>query len=197
MSAEAFVQALHHSQATGTTKVVMLAIANFASEAGAWCAIATLAKIANVSDDNTRKAVRKLEELGEIETERNGGYQLNKPKHTRTNRYEITIQCPEWCDRSMNHRDTRTHKSGPPKSTDPRNRRTDDSAAPRRRFERPLKKRASSYHSRIPFVVFERRRRRAFVICAPRLPPDRCEHSACSGPTFVMSGMPLSSALTR
>lgn len=130
MSAEAFVQALHHSQATGTIKVIMLAIANYAGEQGAWCSVSTLAKIANVTPDNARKALRKLEELGEITTDTNGGYQMNKPKHTRTNRYEIELACPEWCDRSMQHRDTRGHNSGPSETTDPRKRRTLGNDAP-------------------------------------------------------------------
>lgn len=132
MSNEAQAVALHHSQATGTDKVVMIAIANYAGEDGAWCSIPTLAKIANVTEESARRAVRRLEQLGEIDTERNGGYgqQLKKPKHTRTNLYTITLVCPEWCDRSMQHRDTREFSSGPSSTSAPRQRRADASVTP-------------------------------------------------------------------
>lgn len=132
MSNEAQAVALHHSQASGTDKVIMIAIANYAGEDGAWCSIPTLAKIANVTEESARRAVRRLEALGEIETEVNGGYgkQLKKPKHTRTNRYEVTLRCPEWCDHSMQHRDTREFNSGPSSTSAPRQRRPDADATP-------------------------------------------------------------------
>lgn len=122
--------ALNHSAATGTAKVVLLGIASHEGELGAFPAVERLARYANVAPDNARKAIRKLEELGELETIRNGGLQLGKPEHTRTNMYRVTITCPEWCDRSSQHRDTRQAKSGPSGSSAPRNRRTDASDAP-------------------------------------------------------------------
>lgn len=122
--------ALNHSAATGTAKIVLLGIASHEGELGAFPAVERLARYANVTPDNARKAIRKLEELGELETIRNGGLQLGKPEHTRTNMYRVTITCPDWCDRSSQHRDTRQAKSGPSQSSAPRNRRTDASDAP-------------------------------------------------------------------
>lgn len=95
---------LHHSQATGTAKVILLGIANHDGDGGAWPTIETLTKYANVSDRSVQNALRQLEESGEVITHRNGGGTVDWQGNLRPNRYQITVQCPEGCDRSTNHR---------------------------------------------------------------------------------------------
>ena len=101
MSIEAMSLVLHHSKASGSAKIILLGIANHQGDAGAWPAVATLAKYANIHPDNVTKHLTKLVEMGEVEREIMGGAKTQKGA---TNRYQVTITCPENCDRSMNHK---------------------------------------------------------------------------------------------
>jgi hypothetical protein len=107
MSAEALAIVLHHSKAVGTPKVVLIGIANHDGDGGAWPAISTLGKYANVDERNVRRAIDKLVMLREIRViER----KIERPGRSATNAsnlYEIRLQCPAWCDRSRHHKDTR------------------------------------------------------------------------------------------
>jgi hypothetical protein len=107
MSAEALAIVLHHSKSVGTPKVVLIGIANHDGDGGAWPAISTLAKYANVDERNVRKAIDKLVMLREVRViER----KIERPGRNPTNAsnlYEIRLQCPAWCDRSRHHKDTR------------------------------------------------------------------------------------------
>ena len=94
---------LHHSRASGTAKVVLLGIANHDGDGGAWPAIGTLMKYANVTRGNVQKAIARLEELGEIRRHRQDGGTASMLDHLRPNRYEITLRCPPGCDRSNRH----------------------------------------------------------------------------------------------
>lgn len=94
-----------HSQATGSALLALLAIADHDGDGGAWPSMDTIAHRARVSREAARKLVRRLEDLGEIETETNGGGGLRTAAHMRTNRYEITLECPPNCDRSFRHRE--------------------------------------------------------------------------------------------
>jgi hypothetical protein len=60
---------LDHSDATLGARLVLLAIANHANNAGenSWQSVETLAKASRLSERQTRYALRKLEEIGEIE----------------------------------------------------------------------------------------------------------------------------------
>ena len=93
---------LHHSAAKGTAKVIMLGIANHDGDGGAYPAVSTLAKYANVSDRSVQETLNALVEMGEITIVRNGGGQRD-PRY-RTNRYEVLVQCPDDCDKTKNHR---------------------------------------------------------------------------------------------
>ena len=84
--------------------MVLMGIANHCGDGGAWPALSTLAKYAGITRDNARKAVRKLEELGEIRVDLNGGGDLTAAFYERPNRYYFLLTCPNTCDRSTNHR---------------------------------------------------------------------------------------------
>lgn len=107
MSVEAMAMVLHHSRAKGTAKLVLLGIANHQGDGGAWPAVGTLARYANVTERNVQKALQQLVNLGELLVELQAGGDRDKPDHERPNRYDVTVTCPSWCDRSTNHRDKR------------------------------------------------------------------------------------------
>jgi hypothetical protein len=102
MSIEAMSLVLHHSKAQGAAKLVLLGIANHHSEeAGAWPSIATLSKYASVSERRVQQIVRELEQTGELVTMLQRGGQFGQYK---TNRYFVSVSCPENCDRTSAHR---------------------------------------------------------------------------------------------
>lgn len=104
MSVEAMATVLHHSQASGTAKVVLIGIANHAGDGGAWPSIASLAKYARVDERTVQRAIRKLEELGEIRVHAQSGGTRSTQDRYRPNRYDVLVACPPDCDRSMAHR---------------------------------------------------------------------------------------------
>ena len=96
--------ALHHSQAKGATKLVLLGIANHDGDGGSWPSISTLARYANVDERTAQRAIGKLQALGEIHRDIQGGGTWSTPSHRRPNRYVFTLDCPASCDRSSRHR---------------------------------------------------------------------------------------------
>lgn len=104
MSIEAMAIALHHSRAAGTTKLVLVGVANHDGDGGAWPALPTLAKYSGRSVRQTQSCLRELEELGEIVTHYQAGGTPDTPEHERPNLYEFTLECPASCDRSKHHR---------------------------------------------------------------------------------------------
>lgn len=107
MSAETLAIVLNHSKAKGTAKLVLIGIANHDGDGGAWPSIATLARYANVDERNVRKAIAMLQSLGELKRFERGGGTAATPEHLRPNLFHVTLDCPPWCDRSRQHRDTR------------------------------------------------------------------------------------------
>lgn len=105
MSVESLAIALHHSRAQGTARLVLLGIANHDGDNGAWPSLATLAKYAGgVSERTVRRALRDLEDLGEIRTDHNaGGVAATRPD-LRPNLYHVLLRCPADCDRTSAHR---------------------------------------------------------------------------------------------
>lgn len=104
MSIEALSVVLHHSKAKHSAKLVLVGIANHYhpdDDRGAWPSQDTLARYANITDRGVRKCIEQLVELGELRVETHGGPSKGSYK---PNRYWITLECPEDCDRSMNHR---------------------------------------------------------------------------------------------
>ena len=105
MSNEAMAIALHHSRSSGTTKLVLLGIANHDGDGGAWPSLATLATYAgSVSERTVSRAIGELVELGEVSVERNAGGLRNCRDDRRPNLYHFLLSCPPDCDGSKNHR---------------------------------------------------------------------------------------------
>ena len=103
MSIEALTVVLNHSQAKGAVKLILIGIANHINpdNDGAWPSQAKLASYANCSERYVHDAVDELVALGELRVgvhagKGNGG--------NKSNRYWLTISCPENCDGSTNHR---------------------------------------------------------------------------------------------
>jgi len=86
---------LHHSTTSGSTKLVLIGIANHDGDGGAWCSTTTLARYANIERRQVKKILRELEELGELVT---------VPRTGLTNLYTVNVQCPDLCDRTFQHR---------------------------------------------------------------------------------------------
>lgn len=107
MSVEALAVVLHHSRATGTDKLVLLGVANHAGDGGAWPAVSTLARYANVTERNVQKALRRLVELGELRVHLQDGGRHNTPSYERPNRYDVLVSCPSTCDGTTQHRERR------------------------------------------------------------------------------------------
>ncbi len=102
MSFEAIAAVLHHSEASVGAKLVLTIVANFDRDEGAWCSQNTIAKMANISVRQVRRYLKELEDLGELQTWVHDGYSSGGIRPT--NRYYITLDCPENCDRSFNHK---------------------------------------------------------------------------------------------
>lgn len=105
MSVESMAIALHHSQAKGVARLVLLGIANHDGDGGAWPSVATLARYAGGADARSvQRALSKLEQLGEIKRVIGGGGSNTTPDHMRPSLYHFRLTCPANCDRSSSHR---------------------------------------------------------------------------------------------
>jgi hypothetical protein len=112
VSVEALAVVLHHSKAKGTHKLVLLGIANHAGDGGAWPTIETLAHYANVEPRSVQKALQRLVSMGEVRIHRQAGGTYDMDDYRRPNRFDVLVECPPSCDRSMQHRDDRRRKRG-------------------------------------------------------------------------------------
>lgn len=110
MSVEALAAVLHHSRSKGTAKLVLLGIANHDGDGGAWPTVATLAKYAGCNERNVQKAIQQLVGRGELRVHAQAGGTPDLPDHRRPNRYSVLVACPPWCDRTTQHRDTRSRQ---------------------------------------------------------------------------------------
>jgi hypothetical protein len=93
----------YHSASEGSARLVLLAIADHDGEGGAWPSVATLARMAGVSESTVVRARRALVALGELEVHEQQGGTMKTADHLRPNRYEINLACPDWCDGSARH----------------------------------------------------------------------------------------------
>lgn len=107
MSIESMAIALNHSRASGTAKVVILGIANHNGDGGAWPAVSTLARYANVDKRSVQRSLDQLERLGEIRRVWQQGGDHATADHRRPNLYKFLLTCPVDCDRSSQHRTSR------------------------------------------------------------------------------------------
>lgn len=94
MSVEAITVVLNHSKAKGSQKLVLLGIANHHSDEGAWPAVATLARYANLTERRVQQMIRELAAMGELQIDEQGG---GGNRRYKTNRYWILATCPENC----------------------------------------------------------------------------------------------------
>lgn len=86
---------LYHAKVGGSAKLILLGIANHEGDGGAYPAVDTLARYANIDRRQTQRILRSLEDKGLlVSTMRFGSSTL----------YRVAVQCPENCDRSTNHR---------------------------------------------------------------------------------------------
>lgn len=96
MSISALTLALYHSQATYSNRLVLIAIANFEGEHGAYPSVDTIGRLAgNLNRRTVQRAIDALVEIGELTEIRRDGI---------TNLYKITIACPGDCDGTSYHR---------------------------------------------------------------------------------------------
>ena len=100
MSIEAMSLVLHHSQATGAAKIILLGIANHQGDSGAWPSVSTLSRYAGVTERRAQQLLRGLEESGELILKPQGG----GSGQYKTNLYWVNVSCPETCDGSAMHR---------------------------------------------------------------------------------------------
>jgi hypothetical protein len=108
MASGSTAQVFYHSRAIGTERNVLLVIADHDGHGGAWPSIREISRMCGgVDERRIRRIIRKLEEAGELAVHRSAGGFPNTPDWRRPNWYEITIKCPQWCDRSARHRDLR------------------------------------------------------------------------------------------
>lgn len=104
--------ALHHSRAKGTTKLILVGIANHDGDGGAMPSMRTLAKYGGCDIRTARKHVARLEGFGEIRRDVQGATLPYLDDDEQPNRYDFLLVCPAHCDRSAQHRDTRRNGTG-------------------------------------------------------------------------------------
>jgi hypothetical protein len=95
---------LHHSKASGTAKLVLVGVANHEGDGGAWPAVATLMRYANIDRRNVQRALTKLVDLGELQVLRQKGGNDLTHSAFRPNLYRVNVQCPVTCDRTSQHK---------------------------------------------------------------------------------------------
>jgi len=105
VSIESIALALHHSRSKGTAKLVLIGIANHDGDGGAWPSVATLSKYGACDARQVQRAIKQLEELGEVRRHVGAGGNERTRKDRRPNRYDILIRCPASCDGSKEHRE--------------------------------------------------------------------------------------------
>lgn len=104
MSVEKIASVLHHADVKESKKLLLIGIANHEGDGGAWPAIETLARYANIHPRNVKKQLEELEELGLVEI-------VNRPG--KTSFYYTRVECPDDCDRSSNHKTTERASATP------------------------------------------------------------------------------------
>lgn len=108
MSVEAMSAVFNHSAATGTTKVVLLGIANHEGDGGSWPSIERLMRYAQADRRTVQRSIEKLIEMGELRRLVQQGGTHKTPNGTRTNLYRVLVVCPSNCDRTSAHNELST-----------------------------------------------------------------------------------------
>jgi len=100
MSHGAHSVVFHHSKATGNDLLVLVALANYISDDGAWPKIETIAKYARTSTRQVHRSLNNLRELGEVSWVTGGGQGQGV---YRPNLYRLLLSCPDDCLGDWNH----------------------------------------------------------------------------------------------
>jgi hypothetical protein len=100
MSFGASAVAWHHSKATGTDLLVLMAIANYISDDGAWPKVETIAQDARTSVRQAHRSINSLKALGEIDWVQKAGKGRGVYK---SNLYVFLLKCPPECQGDWNH----------------------------------------------------------------------------------------------
>ena len=91
MSVEVISAVLHNSKAKGTTKLVLIGIANHEGDGGSWPSIETLCKYANCGRTQVKKSIKELKDMGELEVlVQQGGNQYTRDDK-RPNLYRVLV----------------------------------------------------------------------------------------------------------
>ena len=101
MSYPAVAAALNHSQASTSARLVLVTIAYFESDTGAWPSQETLSRMTGLSLRSVKRAIKELSELHEIDVIADAGDTWGARK---TNRYFVIIECPEGCRGDLSHK---------------------------------------------------------------------------------------------
>lgn len=105
MSIEAISAVLNHSQAQGTARAVLTAVAWHIGEypeEGCFPSQKRLAELSGCSKRQVQRAIEKLVELNELQVASHDGSGYRPDRIT--NRYWLTVECPELCDSTLMHR---------------------------------------------------------------------------------------------
>lgn len=105
MSIQAISAVLHHSQSSGSARAVLTAIAWHIGEhpeEGCYPSQKRLAELSGCSKRQVQRALEKLHDLNEIiiASHDGDGYRPDRI----TNRYWLTVDCPENCDSTTAHK---------------------------------------------------------------------------------------------
>lgn len=100
----------HHSEAKGIDLLVLMAIANYISDSGAFPKVETLAKDARTSSRQVHRSLKTLKELGEIDWVQKAGKGSGVYK---SNLYFIKLTCPADCSGDWNHTPVKSVTSRP------------------------------------------------------------------------------------
>jgi len=105
MSIEAISAVLNHSQASGTARAVLTAVAWHIGEypeEGCFPSQKRLAELSGCSKRQVQRAIEKLVELKELQVASHDGSGYRSDRIT--NRYWMLLDCPEGCDRTLMHK---------------------------------------------------------------------------------------------
>lgn len=105
MSIEAISAVLNHSQASGTARAVLTAIAWHIGEhpeEGCFPSQKRIAELSGCSKRQVQRAIEKLAELNELQVASHDGSGYRPDRIT--NRYWLILECPENCDATLMHK---------------------------------------------------------------------------------------------
>ena len=101
MSYPAVAAVLNHSSASTSARLVLVTIAYFESDTGAWPSQETIARMTGLSVRSVKRAIKELSELHELDVINDAGDTWGARK---TNRYYIILECPPDCRGDLSHK---------------------------------------------------------------------------------------------